>query len=316
MDDPVVLVTGANGFVGTWIVKSLIKQGYRVHAVLRREPSLNHPVFHAHVQRSLINLAQVDERRMYELIERSAPVAVIHCAALTDTAFCERHPSLVYVVNAAATRLLARACARHGVHCTFLSSDHVFDGKGLAYQVYREEDSAHPMTFYGVSKWQGEIAVQEEYGARGGWTICRSGVVYGSSDNRGARAGQVGGWLARLRRHQTVETIQNQTFSPTYVENLAGMVVELTIRRLDGIYHTAGSSLTDQYTFVLTLAHMHGYPEELVVPVTGIKASRIVPQQGHTGLCIEKVRETLGWSPYTLEEGMSHWQQYLLQHSE
>lgn len=35
VDSGKVLVTGGNGFVGSWVVESLLKQGYAVHAVVR-----------------------------------------------------------------------------------------------------------------------------------------------------------------------------------------------------------------------------------------------------------------------------------------
>lgn len=36
-----VLVTGANGYVGSWVVKTLLDQGYSVRAVVRSESKVN-----------------------------------------------------------------------------------------------------------------------------------------------------------------------------------------------------------------------------------------------------------------------------------
>ena len=35
-----VLVTGANGYIAVWVVKSLLDQGYSVRGTVRREPSI------------------------------------------------------------------------------------------------------------------------------------------------------------------------------------------------------------------------------------------------------------------------------------
>lgn len=39
---PTILVTGANGFIGTWIVGVLLQKGYKVRGAVRSEGSGHH----------------------------------------------------------------------------------------------------------------------------------------------------------------------------------------------------------------------------------------------------------------------------------
>jgi len=79
-----VLVTGANGSVGSCVVARLDGAGEKVVAVgrgRRRElPS--------RVEYVELDLARPDGLR--ELIASTAPRGVIHCAAMTDVDACER----------------------------------------------------------------------------------------------------------------------------------------------------------------------------------------------------------------------------------
>ena len=43
-----------------------------------------------------------------------SPDAVVHCAALTDTARCEKEPAAAREVNGIGTENVAKACARGG----------------------------------------------------------------------------------------------------------------------------------------------------------------------------------------------------------
>jgi dTDP-4-dehydrorhamnose reductase len=314
--DLVVLVTGADKFIGTQVVRRLSEQEYAVYA-LQRSIGGAYPFTHPLVRLITIDLAQLSEQEIDALIATLKPDVLIHCDAITDVAFCEMRPSQAYVVNTAITRLVARACANHSVHCTFVSTDYVFDGLVLPLHRYTEEDQTHPQTFYGVSKLQGELAVQEECSERTGWTICRSSLVYGALQDTGEDYAL--SLLSSVRQQKTVQVIYDLVFSPTWVEDLASMIVELALRRAQGIYHTAGSSVVDQYTFARQLINLHGYHENLIVPISYKQAqSKLLRPKFEfwrpkplgpqcAGLSIEKVQTTLRHPPLSLEEGMFYW---------
>jgi dTDP-4-dehydrorhamnose reductase len=82
---------------------------------------------------------------------------LINCAALTNVDYCETHPEEAFAVNAAAPGQLAAICARKRARCIHISTDYVFDGTQP--EPYREEDAPNPLSVYGASKRDGEMAV-------------------------------------------------------------------------------------------------------------------------------------------------------------
>src|SRR5688572_16220896 len=70
-----------------------------------------------------------DRLQVQDAIERRRPDAVIHAAAWTDTAGCERDPARAMRDNAEAPGIVAEACQQGGALMVYVSSNEVFDGE-------------------------------------------------------------------------------------------------------------------------------------------------------------------------------------------
>jgi UDP-glucose 4-epimerase len=159
-----VMVTGANGFVGGHVVRSLIADGHDVLAVdaLRYGP----PRFdHDELRRfrfEVLDLRQADV--LTWLVGQFAPDAVIHLAAIHFIPECERHPGLTISTNVEATANLALACPS-GTRLVLASSAAVYrPGTGP----HREDrDETAPADVYGFSKLWAEQVVRHLAGTRG-----------------------------------------------------------------------------------------------------------------------------------------------------
>src|SRR5882724_1581161 len=162
MPKKTVAVTGMTGKVGTNIVQQLLKVGYEVHALLHTPLSPDHPLIFEHVNVTVMDLTTLSEYELFNWIDNVQPIALIHSAALADVPGCERQPTLSYLMNVVATRMLARACAHAQAHFIMLSTEYVFDGTLHPEKLYCEWDLLHPLNQYGKSKAQGELAAQEE----------------------------------------------------------------------------------------------------------------------------------------------------------
>ncbi|HEU4684438.1 MAG TPA: SDR family oxidoreductase [Nitrospira sp.] len=137
---PVVLITGAAGLIGQYLVKNAPRwaPGRAALGLTRESVDLS------------------DFPRLESLFRTIAPRAVIHCAALSRTNDCERDPKRAQLMNVDVTRRLA-ALARH-IPLLFLSSGEVFDGrKGW----YDEADPPNPINVYGKTKLEAEQYVLE-----------------------------------------------------------------------------------------------------------------------------------------------------------
>jgi UDP-glucose 4-epimerase len=170
-----VLVTGADGFVGSALCRHLVSNGHSVTGVVRR-------------LKAETDLSGVDVRAIGDIAanprwgEMLPGVDVaIHLAALVHQ-MGEQKPSIDAYrrVNAVATQRLADACIRHGVaRLIFLSSIKV-NGEGGSDRKYLETDEPAPQDAYGISKLEAEIALTQPPVAGNIETvIVRPPLIYG-----------------------------------------------------------------------------------------------------------------------------------------
>jgi len=173
-----ILVTGANGFVGTALVRHLRAQGRDTRAALRRPtvPTMLDSVAVGDLD------ADTDWRAALANV-----TAVVHCAGRAHAAR-ETHADvlpLYRAVNVAATARLARQAAEAGVRrFVFLSTIHVL-GTVSGTRPFRADDPPAPRSPYAISKLEAETALYASAAASGmELVVLRPPLIYGP----GARA--------------------------------------------------------------------------------------------------------------------------------
>src|SRR5919198_2766419 len=117
-----VVVTGANGLVGSRCCALLASQGHSVIG-LGRGPRRAHGDF-AYVTCELSREAEVDAE-----IAAARPEAIVHTASMTEVDACEKEPEAAFAANVVAAANVARAARRAGAHLIHVSTDYVFDGE-------------------------------------------------------------------------------------------------------------------------------------------------------------------------------------------
>ena len=122
-------ITGTGGLIGSYLLRSAPRE-WQVHAMPR------------------------DTKVLGDWWKQHRPELVIHCAALSKAAACERDPELARTSNVELTRELCELA--RDARLIFFSTDLVFDGtKGN----YSESDPVHPLTVYGRTKAAAERVV-------------------------------------------------------------------------------------------------------------------------------------------------------------
>jgi nucleoside-diphosphate-sugar epimerase len=168
-----VLVTGANGFIGTALCGRLTADGSNVLAGVRRHTS-------AVPGTSCVVLGEVSGNTRWD----EALDNVTHVVHLAARVHVMRDPSRDPLnefrrVNVEATVSLARQAADAGVQRFVFVSSIKVNGEGRE-RAYTERDESHPQDAYAQSKWEAEEGlrrVERETGMA--VTIVRPPLVYG-----------------------------------------------------------------------------------------------------------------------------------------
>lgn len=130
------LVTGAGGFVGSYLVQELKRQGNRVVALSHRDLDVTHT-------------AEVEK-----IIQEHRPIEIFHLAAQSSASRSWTEPALTYEVNVVGTHNLLEAVRRHASSARVLvtSTSDVYGATGAFESGIEEEELPRPMSPYAASK--------------------------------------------------------------------------------------------------------------------------------------------------------------------
>ena len=131
-----LLITGSSGFLGSRLAL-YYKDKYEL--LLPTHSELN-------VSREEAVMAYMDQFQ---------PDIVLHCAALSNTWYCEQHPDESHRVNVQGTVKIAKACKHIGAKLVFMSSDQVYNGTSVSGPL-KEQDVFQPVNVYGRHKLEAE----------------------------------------------------------------------------------------------------------------------------------------------------------------
>ena len=171
-----ILITGASGFIGSFIVEEALKQGFETWAAVRKSSSKEY------LQDERIHFIELNLSSKAQLIEQLRPHQfdyVVHAAGVTK---CLNKADFRRI-NTEGTKNLVDALLDLQMplkRFVFLSSLSVFGAikEQLPYDEIREDDTPKPNTEYGRSKLEAEKYI-DSIGSRLPYTILRPTGVYG-----------------------------------------------------------------------------------------------------------------------------------------
>jgi nucleoside-diphosphate-sugar epimerase len=153
-DSKMILVTGANGFVGRAFCLEAIQRGFKVKGAVRTDSQLPPGV-------QPVIIGTINERTNWESALGGVE-AVIHIAAHVHILDTNSADSLEKFrrVNTGGTEHLARVAAASGVkRMVFVSTIKVNGEQTFNAHKYTENDTPAPQDPYGISKWEAEQAL-------------------------------------------------------------------------------------------------------------------------------------------------------------
>ena len=287
-----VLVTGANGFIGNYLIESLANN-YKVVATSRGNCrfSFSHDNL---VYQSLDFTNQEDISKVFSNFQ---PSVVIHSGAISKPDDCELNQDLAYRINVTGTQLLINEAKKCKAFFIFISTDFVFDGlKGM----YTEDDETSPVNYYGKTKLLAEEAVKNY---TGDWAIVRTVLVYGHPGS--GRQNLLTTVASSIQKGEEIKIFNDQVRTPTYVEDIAKAVGVIIHNRKLGLYHISGSDILTPYQMAVSVAEYLGLDRNLIQPVTEHDLKQPAKRPLKTGFNLAKAKKELQYSPTSFREGLS-----------
>ena len=234
-----MVITGAGGQVGGFLAGEAALRGYEVHALTRRDCDITDAAAALHHVR--------------------AGDVVVNCAALTNVDDAESDPVGAHAINAVGPANLAEACARVGARLVHLSTDYVFSGDDA--RPYEVGDRTGPLSVYGRSKLDGELAV---HAVLPDAHVVRTSWVYtggGGTD-----------FVAVMRRlastDRVIDVVDDQTGSPTYAKDLVAALLQIAGGGVDApVLHVTNAGSASRFEQARAVFEEVGADPDRVRPV-------------------------------------------------
>jgi len=270
-----ILLTGKNGQVGWELARSLAPLGEIV----------------GH-DRTSLDLADADA--ICSAVRDIKPAIIVNAAAYTAVDKAESEPDAARAINAHAPRVLAEEARKLGALLVHYSTDYVFDGTKPG--SYVETDTANPISVYGHSKLQGELAIQ----ASG----CRH-LIFRTSWVFGPHGGNFLLTMLRLAGERSeLKIVDDQFGAPTSSSMIADATAHaLRVDGAEGLFHLTASGRTTWCGFAREIFRAAGL-NTLVTPITSAQYPTAARRPLNSSLDYSKLNKAFGFTPAPWQEGL------------
>ena len=220
-----VLVTGAKGQLGSDLLCELSNRNIDAIGI------------------DIDDLDITDAKATKEVIEKTNADkkldAIIHCAAYTAVDAAQDNEALVTKINADGTKNIAEVAKALDLSMMYISTDYVFDGEGE--RPWEPDDKRAPLNIYGMTKYKGELYVEELLEK---YFIVRISWVFGLHGNNFIKT------MLRLGKERgAVSVVNDQIGSPTYTPDLSRLLADMILTDKYGRYHATNEGLCSWYEF-------------------------------------------------------------------
>jgi len=290
-----VFITGIAGFVGSWLARRLLNEGYEVHGADIISPSS------AWRLRDIISRIKYHWQSIQDIRELPYEI-VVHLSAQADVPFAFSSPNYTAQTNVLGTLNLLEVArkSKELKHFIHMSSESVY-GKAQ-YLPIDEKHPLQPVNIYGATKAAGDILAQTYYRCFSvPVTVLRSGTLYGPT----MRLKQVVSIFLKQALEGKPITVEGgtQTRDFNYIGNYIDFVLEVIKqpeKTIGEVYNVASGRETSILELAKLCIKVANSNSEL-----SIKPFRPGEEGVRLALDISKAK-SLGWAPKVdLEEGLA-----------
>ena len=222
-----VIILGSNGQLGIEFENYCKKQNIKYYSFSKKELDIT-------------NLDALTEKFL-----KIKPTSVINCAAYTKVDAAEKEKDLAMQINGKAMKYISECCNLFDTQLVHFSTDYVFDGSLNKKQSYSPEHEPNPLNAYGGTKFYGENMVK---------TYCKNYLIFRVSwvfSSHGANF--VTSIFKKLKNNEDLKIVDDQTGSPTSVEEIVRVVSMLLGKKNKKIYHLSQPDFTTWYDFAIEI---------------------------------------------------------------
>lgn len=160
-------------------------------------------------------------------------------------------------VNVVGTKNVVDACEKSKKKIIFFSTDFVFNGEKPIGDGYSEEEQANPINWYGKTKLEAEKIVQTS----DDWLIIRIAYPYRANFKKKDFVRSI---LEKLKNYKQVKAVNNQIFTPTFIDDIASCLDLLISNNAQGIFHAVGAESLTPFDTSISIADTFSLDKSLI----------------------------------------------------
>ena len=289
-----ILVTGSNGLLGQKLVHQLKQHPqFKLIASSKGVNRISDESDYKYISLDITNSKEIEE-----VFNAFSPDVVINTAAMTNVDACESNKELCWDLNVNAVSYLINECEKHNTHLIHLSTDFIFDGEDGPYS---EEDEPNPLSYYGESKYQAELLIQNSNLKK--WAIARTIIVYGIVEDM-SRSNVVLWAKGALEKGEEINVVDDQFRAPTLAEDLARGCILIAEKEANGIFNISGKDTMSIIELVKQVAEFYELDTSKINPIKSETLNQAAKRPPVTGFDLSKSKKILGYNPKSFKEGL------------
>lgn len=214
-----LLITGSNGQLG-----KTLKDFYREDESFFED-------------RNSLDISNFDSLEKY--FKEHKLSGVINCAAYNKVDQAEKEKELCFNTNVVGVRNLSLLSSKLSIPLLHISTDYVFNGETNT--PYIEEDTPHPLNYYGLTKLLGEKEFMKHAGKG---ALIRTSWLYSEHGHNFPKA-----ILNNAKTKASLDVVSNRKGCPTYTKDLALAIKRIMAAPPDKkcIYHFSNKGVASWY---------------------------------------------------------------------
>lgn len=245
-----ILITGASGMVGYAVCREALELGFDVTGLGRTDR-------HSITGMKFIGVELTDAKAVCDIMHKIRPTLVVHLAANTNHALCEKDPEAARQLHVISTEHLASLSYHMNSHFIHVSSEAVYGNKG--YGLRSETEVCHPQGVYAVTKLEAEAKVASAHSSALILRVTPVGFVSKKMGNTLAE------WLfSQFVNQLPVMGYQDVFFTPISSNSLAKLLLDPKVLQLNGVYNWGISETISKYDFALELSASLGFKDSII----------------------------------------------------